>query len=70
METFGQQASSRPRFDAAHVAYYAGAVIVLAAMGWLLTEAWDALNGFAVRPSRLSTPWPSGGPATRCGPRD
>lgn len=47
-EAFNQQASSRPRFDAAHVAYYAGAVIVLAAMGWLLTEAWDALNGFAV----------------------
>jgi hypothetical protein len=43
-----QRASTRPRFDAAHVAYYGGAVIVLAAMGWLLTEAWDALNGFGL----------------------
>jgi hypothetical protein len=47
-DALGQRASARPRFDAAHVAYYAGAVIVLSAMGWLLTEAWDALNGFAV----------------------
>ena len=44
----GERASHRPKFDAAHVAYYAGAVVVLAAMGWLITEAWDALNGFAV----------------------
>jgi len=47
-EAFGEREASRPRFDAAHVAYYAGAVIVLAAMGWLLTENWDAMNGFAV----------------------
>ena len=44
----GQRASHRPKFDAAHVAYYAGAVVVLAAMGWLITEAWDAMNGFGV----------------------
>ena len=44
----GARASNRPTFDAAHVAYYAGAVIVIAAMGWLFTEAWDALDGFAV----------------------
>jgi hypothetical protein len=47
-DALAARASTRPRFDAAHVAYYGGAVIVLAAMGWLLTEAWDALNGFAV----------------------
>jgi len=47
-EAFGERTAARPRFDAAHVAYYAGAVIVLAAMGWLLTEAWDAMNGIAV----------------------
>jgi hypothetical protein len=47
-EAFAERASSRPRFDAAHVAYYAGAVIVLSAMGWFLTEAWDALDGIAV----------------------
>jgi hypothetical protein len=46
--TCGQRASHRPTFDAAHVAYYAGAVVVLAAMGWLITEAWDSLNGFGL----------------------
>ena len=39
---------TRPRFDGAHVAYYAGAVIVLSAMGWFLTEAWDSLDGLGV----------------------
>lgn len=36
---------ARPRFDATHVAYYLGALIVLAAMGWLMTKAWDAFGG-------------------------
>ena len=47
-DLFGHRTSARPRFDAAHVAYYAGAVIVLSAMGWFITEAWDSLNGFGV----------------------
>lgn len=47
-QSFGTRVSSRPKFDVAHVAYYGGAVIVLAAMGWLLTTAWDGLDGFAV----------------------
>jgi hypothetical protein len=47
-DIFGHRTSARPRFDAAHVAYYAGAVIVLSAMGWFITEAWDSLNGFGV----------------------
>ena len=47
-DLFGHRTSARPRFDAAHVAYYAGAVIVLCAMGWFITEAWDSLNGFGV----------------------
>ena len=45
---FAAQAQSRPKFDAAHVAYYAGAVIVLGAMGWFLTEAWMQLGGAAI----------------------
>jgi len=45
---FAAQVQSRPRFDAAHVAYYAGAVIVLGAMGWFLTEAWMQLGGAAI----------------------
>jgi hypothetical protein len=47
-DLFAQRTSARPRFDAAHVAYYAGAVIVLGAMGWFITEAWETLNGFGV----------------------
>lgn len=38
----------RPRFDAAHVAYYAGTLLVLGAMGWFMTLAWESLPGFAL----------------------
>ncbi|MGQ4810478.1 hypothetical protein NKDENANG_03948 [Candidatus Entotheonellaceae bacterium PAL068K] len=34
-----------PKFDLAHVAYYAGALIVISAMGWFMTEAWEQLGG-------------------------
>ena len=47
-DIFAHRTSARPRFDAAHVAYYAGAVIVLSAMGWFITEAWESLNGLGV----------------------
>jgi hypothetical protein len=47
-DIFAHRTSARPRFDAAHVAYYAGAVIVLSAMGWFITNAWDSLDGFGV----------------------
>jgi hypothetical protein len=43
-----KRALTRPRFDGAHVAYYAGAVLVLGAMGWFMTTAWGALGGFAL----------------------
>jgi len=39
------RAAERPRFDAAHVAYYGGAVLVLGAMGWFMTTAWAAIGG-------------------------
>jgi hypothetical protein len=42
------RAQHRVRFDAAHVSYYFGAVIVIAAMGWFITAAWDALPGVAL----------------------
>ncbi len=38
----------RPRFDAAHVAYYAGALLVLGSMGWFVTLAWESLPGAAL----------------------
>jgi hypothetical protein len=37
--------SSKPRFDVAHVAYYFGALLVIGAMGWFMTKAWDGLGG-------------------------
>ena len=40
--------SDRPRFDAAHVAYYFGALIVIGAMGWFMTTAWEQLGGIGL----------------------
>ena len=35
----------RPRFDLTHFAYYFGALIVMSALGWFMTNAWEAFNG-------------------------
>ena len=40
--------AGRQRFDGVHVAYYAGALIVIAAMGFFMTLAWDAVGGFGL----------------------
>jgi hypothetical protein len=37
--------SERPRFDAPHVAYYLGALIVIGAMGWYVTDGWETFTG-------------------------
>ena len=37
-----RRCSSAPRFDLPHVAYYGGALVVISAMGWFVTEAWEA----------------------------
>jgi hypothetical protein len=37
--------AGRQRFDAAHVAYYFGALIVISAMGFFMTLAWSAVGG-------------------------
>jgi hypothetical protein len=42
------RSSVRPRFDGVHVAYYGGALIVIAAMGWLMTNAWEVAGGGAL----------------------
>ncbi len=39
------RSADRPRFDGVHVAYYGGALLVIAAMGWLLTNAWENVGG-------------------------
>jgi hypothetical protein len=40
-----QRHAGKPRFDVANVAYYAGALIVIGAMGWYLTRAWESFGG-------------------------
>lgn len=35
----------RPKLDLVHVAYYSGALIVIGAMGWFMTEAWERFGG-------------------------
>ena len=43
-----QRRADKPRFDAANVAYYAGALIVIGAMGWYMTKAWEGLGGWGI----------------------
>ncbi|HEV7920816.1 MAG TPA: DUF2157 domain-containing protein, partial [Thermoanaerobaculia bacterium] len=38
----------RQKFDGSHVAYYFGALIVVSAMAWFLTDAWDGLAGIGI----------------------
>src|ERR1017187_8877607 len=35
----------QPRFDLAHLAFYFGALIVISAMGWFMTLAWEQFGG-------------------------
>ncbi len=37
-----------PSFDAANVAYYFGALIVIGAMGWFMTKAWESFGGLGL----------------------
>jgi hypothetical protein len=43
-----ERAGQRARFDLPHVAYYTGALIVIGAMTWFMTLAWDAWGGGAL----------------------
>lgn len=38
----------RGRFTGLNVAYYAGALIVMGAMGWLMNSAWERLGGWGL----------------------
>jgi len=44
------QLRSRPdfdaRFEAAHVAYYFGGLLVIGALGWFITNGWDSFKGW------------------------
>jgi hypothetical protein len=37
-----------PGFEPAHISYYLGALLIIGAMGWFVTSAWDSLSGFAI----------------------
>jgi hypothetical protein len=43
-----KNARGQPRFDLAHVSYYAGAIIVMGALGWFMTRAWESLPGLVL----------------------
>src|SRR3990172_2465257 len=47
-EAFQSRSEVRPKFDLAHVAYYLGAMIVIAAMGWLMTNQWERFGGLGI----------------------
>ncbi len=40
-----ERIENQQRFDLANVAYYFGALVVMGAMGWFMTEAWERLGG-------------------------
>jgi hypothetical protein len=48
-----QQPESRASFQLAHVAFYFGALLIMGAMGWLLTEAWMRIGDGALLATAL-----------------
>jgi hypothetical protein len=47
-------AAPRPKFDVSHVLWYAGALIIITAMGLFSTAAFAALGGFALTATALA----------------
>lgn len=44
-EALSERISDRPQFNFANVAYYFGALIVISAMSWFMTLAWESFGG-------------------------
>lgn len=44
-EALEKRREDLPNFDFAHVAYYFGALVVMLAMGWLMTLGWEQFGG-------------------------
>ena len=42
-----------PKFDLAHLSWYSGAAIVMAAMAWVMGQVWDSFNGAGVTVTSL-----------------
>ncbi len=43
-----RRTAGRQKFDFAHVAYYFGALLVISAMAWFMTSAWDEIGGAGI----------------------
>lgn len=41
-----QRADAEGHFEPAHVGYYFGALLVIGAMGWFITNGWDSFKGW------------------------
>lgn len=39
---------SKPKFNVENLAYYFGAIIIMSAMGWFITDAWDNIGGLGI----------------------
>ena len=40
--------AGKPKFDLTNVTYYFGALIVIGAMGWFMTKAWEQFGGLGI----------------------
>lgn len=48
LEFLKHQPTQQPSFQLAHVAFYFGALLIMGAMGWLLSEAWMRIGDSAL----------------------
>lgn len=47
-DVLSERAADRPRFGLVHILYYFGALLVIGAMGWFMTSAWEDIGGQGV----------------------
>jgi hypothetical protein len=47
-EALKAEPENTPAFEAAHISYYLGALLIIGAMGWFVTNAWDTLSGLTL----------------------
>jgi hypothetical protein len=45
LDYYQEGSHGRARFDLSHTAYYLGALVVMSAMGWFMSEAWSRYGG-------------------------
>lgn len=47
-QAWEERHAAKPKFDFAHLAYYFGAFIIIAAMGWLMNDTWEKFGGWGI----------------------